>query len=691
MFLIWTTYIIEIILLSILKPIFSDFSFVAIIATIIHVIFTIIVLLTVIRKKTKILSWAYLLRVFFLFFDIFGRDIFILPSSGSDSEGYYARALEVANNLSILGDTEMSIYSQVTGFILSLIGPQRIFVQYLNVLLGISAIYVIYLITEELEIDKRIQLYGLGIFSFMPNAIIMSSIFLREAFPTFFVSLSIFYFVKWLKNRKNIDMIFSLVLLGLASVFHSGVIGIIFGLGFAYLFYDNKIQKFVFSKQTVFYGIILTILTVLSVTVFEEFVFGKFQGVENMDDILNKASGIGRGGSVYLSGLQINSIFDFILFSPIKAIYFYISPLPWDWRGFNDIFTFLSDSMIYLITIVAFLFSKNETYKRKHFIVLFLLMIIGCGLIFGTGVDNAGTAMRHRQKLLPVFIPILLMIFDSELKYQNDLVKEKMYQSGIGISSKIKELKMKNSNPFENNIMIIDFFKVLKSNLLKITFSGILGLVIASILTFLIMKPQYSSTVDLVVSEPTNQQINQATIQTNLSLLNTYEGIIKKPNILERVIEDTGTDLTVSELSDATTVSTEDDSLLLSISVTGDSPYTVAELANSISENFVKEVQNILQTNNVFIWNMAKPITSPISPNIPFNLILGLLIGYAVAIFYYLIKYIYDPVVRSEDIIEQLGLTPLGIIPEISDDLYNDTVLNEDKPRNVNDRNRRVY
>src|SRR5699024_1198694 len=128
--------------------------------------------------------------------DIFGRSIFTLPNSGSDSELFYKSALVIANvSNSISGTYNFSIYPKITGKIINLIGPQRLFIQYLNVLLRISTILVLYLILRNLKISTKIRRVIILIITFMPNSIIMSSIFLREAFPTFFVALSLLYFL----------------------------------------------------------------------------------------------------------------------------------------------------------------------------------------------------------------------------------------------------------------------------------------------------------------------------------------------------------------------------------------------------------------------------------------------------------------------------------------------------------------
>lgn len=506
LFLIWISYFFEIILLSILKPIVTDFSALAILATIIHGIITTMILLSFNIKVKNIIIWAFLIRILFLFFDIFGRDILILPHSGADTEGFYNSALEVSTSLGLTIDSSVSLYSQITGLIFKFIGPMRIFVQYLNVLLGISTIYILYIIFDKMDINENIKYYGTLIYSFMPISIIMSSIFLREAFPTFFVSLSVLFFIDWTNNSNKGNMIISLIMLAIASAFHSGVIGIALGLAFAYLFYNTYTYQLIFSKQTIVYGVILAFLTTISLTYFNEIIFGKFQGIENTSDLFDKSSGYGAASSVYLAGLEINNFFNFIIFTPIKAIYFYLSPLPWDWRGLSDLITFFIDSIFYLGSLIYYFYYKNRYLdSRKYVVNIFLLMIIGSGLIFGLGVDNAGTAMRHRQKLLPVFLPLLILMIDSKSGF-NNIRKGDHTILDIEI---IKEDKMNNYNQWGNPAMFSQFLNILKKNIFKILLGGITALVISSVITFLIMKPQYSSTADLVVNEPASQEMNQ--------------------------------------------------------------------------------------------------------------------------------------------------------------------------------------
>lgn len=197
--------------------------------------------------------------------------------------------------------------------------------------------------------------------------------------------------------------------LGLASTFHSGVIGISLGYIFAYLFYKKESNNFKFSANTILAFIVIIAIFILSFTVLNDFIFGKFVNVEGIDDIFKTATSSGAGGSAYLTGLEINNLGQFILFIPIKSIYFLFSPFPWDWRGVFDILTFFFDSMLYLLTVFSAI-RYRKLLKRNPMAVSLVIMLLGTILIFAAGVSNSGTAMRHRQKIVPLFILLLGII-----------------------------------------------------------------------------------------------------------------------------------------------------------------------------------------------------------------------------------------------------------------------------------------
>lgn len=221
----------------------------------------------------------------------------------------------------------------------------------------------------------------------------------------------------------------------------------------------------------------------------------------------------------------------------------------------------------------------------------------------------------------------------------------------------------------EEEISLVEIFKVLKKRLgLIITTTGI-ALLLAALYTFIIATPVYESNTQLLVSRPTEENaIEQSEINANIQLINTYEDIIRNPVILDLVIEELAMDTTVGELREQITVGTEEESQVFSVSVQDESPYQAAEIANATAGVFQENLDSIMNVDNVTIISQAVPMTSPISPNNPVNLLIGLLVGGIIGIGFALLLEFLDNSVKDEDfVIQETGWTSLGRISEMTE------------------------
>lgn len=222
----------------------------------------------------------------------------------------------------------------------------------------------------------------------------------------------------------------------------------------------------------------------------------------------------------------------------------------------------------------------------------------------------------------------------------------------------------------EEETSLSELFAILKRHIGKIITLGLAGLILAGIYTFVFVVPQYESKSTIVVNQTqnTSQTITNTDIQTNLNLISTYQRIIKEPIILQEVIDMTGSDLTVSGLKNKITVLTENSSLVFDIVVTDASPYTAAELANAIATSFEMKIGDILEVESVTILSQAEPNLNAVSPNIPENIIIGLILGMMIGIGFSLLADFMDNTVKGSQFInEKFGWTDLGTISHMSD------------------------
>ena len=221
----------------------------------------------------------------------------------------------------------------------------------------------------------------------------------------------------------------------------------------------------------------------------------------------------------------------------------------------------------------------------------------------------------------------------------------------------------------EEEISLGEIFAILKQRLGSIIVWSLAGVLLAALYTFFLVTPSYQSTSKIVVNQTQNaeQAITNTDIQTNLSLINTYQGIIKEPIVLQDVISSTQSDLTLEEIREKLTVQTETDSLVFGITITDDNPYEAADLANATAISFEEKIGDILDVNSVTILSQAVVNPNPISPNIPMNLVLGLLVGMMIGVGLAFLTEFMDKTVKDEKFIEELGWSNLGSVMQMTD------------------------
>lgn len=236
----------------------------------------------------------------------------------------------------------------------------------------------------------------------------------------------------------------------------------------------------------------------------------------------------------------------------------------------------------------------------------------------------------------------------------------------------------------EEIVSLGDFMNIVRKRWLQILIWALGFLALAGVYTFFFTTPLYQSTSKIVVNQTQNssQAITNMDIQTNLNLIETYQSIIQEPIILEDVVSENKTGLTISELRNKITIRTEQNSLVFGIIITDENPYEAADLANKVAASFESKIGDILDVQSVTILSEATPNLSQVSPNTTLNLLIGLLAGLALGV---LISYIVESTnktVRDEKFIEQLGWTHLGSVLEMSQsEIDNTRIANARKTR----------
>lgn len=359
----------------------------------------------------------FLLRLFLLCIDYYGKELVNVFHSGSDTERFYIWGIDISKDLSLMNEISYTRYTDFLGILYWIIGDQRLFSQFINLILGMWSIFVFYKILDLFNFEDSKKLFFLALYGFYPQNIIFSSILLREALVQFLFIYSIFFFAKWLKTNNRNNIIITVIFVFLCSLFHSGMLLSLLVYGYVFLFLDITTYRFKYSfkRLTLFFiccGLTFTIIANDSSILTEK--FSILQTDNNNLSLIEKYQSYSgeEGGSNYLQNYEISSAIDFITLVPLKFIYFIFSPMPYDIRGIGDLTAILIDSSFYYFLIFKIIWSRklisNNLYRifPKIFFILFLVVSLG----FALGTENSGTAMRHRAKIFPALLMAVVII-----------------------------------------------------------------------------------------------------------------------------------------------------------------------------------------------------------------------------------------------------------------------------------------
>ena len=227
-------------------------------------------------------------------------------------------------------------------------------------------------------------------------------------------------------------------------------------------------------------------------------------------------------------------------------------------------------------------------------------------------------------------------------------------------------------NNQENQAVEIDVFAMLKT-LWKRKFSIVLVALVFAIAAFgysaFLAKKEYQSTSRIYVVSRQNQDntaLTNSDLQAGSYLVKDYREIILSQNVLSQAIEELKLDMTPAELSKKISVSVPTDTRILSITAKDGDPKEAARIANGLRNVAAEKIIAVTKVSDVTTLDEAEVPQSPSSPNIRRNVLLGFIAGAGLmVVLMVVVEVLDDRVKRPEDVEELMGLTLLGIVPDI--------------------------
>lgn len=221
-------------------------------------------------------------------------------------------------------------------------------------------------------------------------------------------------------------------------------------------------------------------------------------------------------------------------------------------------------------------------------------------------------------------------------------------------------------NQDEIEIDLLELLRVLWSKIGYVILAALaLGLLMV-LVSKVFMKPQYESTTKMYVlsKQDSSSTVTSGDLQASSLLTKDYAELIQSRQVVETVIAQLNLDLTYEEFLNKITVTTQNDTRILSITVKDEDPYVASQMADAIRVAASDHIQNVMNTEAVNVVDEANIPDEPVSPSIKKNGLIGAIAGAFIAIVIIIIVYMTnDTIQTSEDVERYLGVSTLGIIP----------------------------
>lgn len=229
---------------------------------------------------------------------------------------------------------------------------------------------------------------------------------------------------------------------------------------------------------------------------------------------------------------------------------------------------------------------------------------------------------------------------------------------------------MKNQDNQTVEIDVLSLVKTLwRRKFLIVVTAFVMAIVALGYSTFII-KPNYTSTTRIYV---VNRQANENSTLTNQDLqagtylVKDYKEIILSQDVLAKVIDDLKLNVQLSALAKKINVTVPTDTRIVSIAVSDGDAKEAARIANSLRQIAAEKIIAVTKVSDVTTLEEAEVPNSPSSPNIRRNTLIGFLAGgFLISVVILVVEVLDDRVKKPEDVEEALGITLLGVVPNMN-------------------------
>lgn len=302
---------------------------------------------------------------------------------------------------------DVNIYTLFCGLLYKVGGRNPMLLQDLNIVFWAISMRCIPRIADLLAAPRAAR-PAAWLYAVMPSTVFFSTVILRESLCTVGVVFGCYHLLRANRYSQVRDYLLAGVWFAIASLVHYGCVSLLVALAVAAI--SGRGQQARGGRRLWFTVGSIVFAAGLVLALFQFGLIDQIAPRFSKEELSIEAVGgglntlIDRGRTDYMSGLETTTGLGLLWTTPIRFVYFLITPFPWQIRKLIDLAAFL-DAVTYVVAL-WWLWRARKAIRDDAAMRNLILCCLAALFVFAMGTYNFGTAVRHREKFFLVVMTL---------------------------------------------------------------------------------------------------------------------------------------------------------------------------------------------------------------------------------------------------------------------------------------------
>ena len=219
-------------------------------------------------------------------------------------------------------------------------------------------------------------------------------------------------------------------------------------------------------------------------------------------------------------------------------------------------------------------------------------------------------------------------------------------------------------------VVILELMQTLKDKIALIMIAMVAAALAGWAVSSFFVPRRYEASVNMIVNTRTdmNTVVTSDNISSAQNLVDTYAIIIKSNKVLNSVIDELDLNMSYEELSRQISVDAINRTQVMKIAAQCSDPRLAEQIVHTISQIAPAIVADAVEAGSCKVVSDVYSSQKPVSPNIPrTTMLFGALAFLLVCAIVVLRELFNDYIVDDADMEKKLGISALGVIPDVED------------------------